>query len=120
MIVPINCPEVESDRLQYTQAVASSNFTLHQELECYAYKDNPGRPLLIKAELLPHVSLAVMLFFLPLIAIIMSCFVCLVMRGDPEMTRDDEDDEEDDDFEETIRLSAHFAKRSRPRKHRSI
>lgn len=116
MIVPINCPEGESDRLKYTQAVAAANFTLHQNLDCYVYKDIPERPLLVKAELLPHVSVAVMLILLPLVAIIGSCSVCMVMRGNPE---NEDGEEEDNSFLENEKRNIDFARRPRLVKHRT-
>ncbi|XP_067947506.1 uncharacterized protein [Watersipora subatra] len=80
MIVPITCPELEKQQ-EYTQAEVNKEYALNQTLDCYVQKDIPGRPLLITAELLPHLSLAVILFTLPPIVILSALVTCVVFRG---------------------------------------
>lgn len=79
-MVPITCPDSE-EKVEYTQAEVNKQYKLNQSLECYVQKDYPERPLLVKAKLLPHVSLAILLFTVPIITIILTLCACIVSKN---------------------------------------
>lgn len=54
---------------------------MKQSVDCYVQKEAPERPLLIKAKLLPHLSLALLLFIVPPMLIIGALITCVVLRG---------------------------------------
>lgn len=93
MIVPITCPEPE-DEWKYTMEHIYPQYNLDQELTCYVYSDIPETPLLIKAEVFSHISLALMILTMPPLAILAAFTICYVVRpknsdkGHPEKSSD--------------------------------
>lgn len=90
MIVPITCPDPDQRDI-YTQMKVNTEYTMAQSLDCYVYRDAPERPLLIKADLLPHLSLALMLFIVPPMSILGALITCAALRGS---TREHADQDE--------------------------